>query len=185
MPKNKYPKSFEIALSAISCAVAVLFLVLGVYVNYMLATAYILAQVALMVPLSKNFIWGDVLAYIATVILAMIMGAVARFWDVVPFIMFFGLHPLANHLQIRFRVNKWLALVIKMIWFDVTLYVMYLLVFNGVMGGSLANTAFFTFVNDYIWLFIITLGSLFLWLYDYIMFKVQIWVNQLVYRIRK
>ncbi|MCD8372433.1 MAG: hypothetical protein LUD27_03930 [Clostridia bacterium] len=185
MPKNKNSKSFEIALSAISCAVAVLFLTLGVLSGYLLASGYIIAEVALMVPLAKQFTRGDFLAYVGTVILALILGAVASFWDVIPFIMFFGLHPLANFLQIKHKVNKWLALVIKMVWFDVTLYVMYLLVFNGIIGGAYADSAFFTFVNNYIWIFIITLGSLFLWLYDYIMFKVQIYVNKLVYRIKK
>ncbi|MCD8308940.1 MAG: hypothetical protein LUD19_03715 [Clostridia bacterium] len=185
MPKNKYSKSFEIALSAISCAVAVLFLTLGTLSGYLLATGYLVAQVALMVPLSKQFVWGDVLAYMGTVILALILGAVSAWWDIVPFIMFFGLHPLANFLQVKYKVNRWIALVIKMVWFDVTLYVMYLLVFGGIMGGSYSGTAFFTFVNDYIWLFIIIGGSLFLWIYDYIMFKVQIWVNKVVYKIRK
>ncbi|MCD7728981.1 MAG: hypothetical protein LUI60_03620 [Clostridia bacterium] len=188
MPKNKYSKSFEIALSAISCAVAVLFLTLGVFSRYLLATGYIVAQIALMIPLSKQFALGDFLAYLGTVILALILGAVASFWDVVPFIMFFGLHPLANYFQVKFKINKWIALVIKMVWFDVTLYVMYLLMWNitGITGmGSQTIINVVEFVEKYIWLFIIVLGSLFLWLYDFIMFKAQIWVNKLIYRIRK
>lgn len=183
--RRKYSRSFQIALSAISCAIAVVFLTLGLLSNVLVATGYLIAQVALMVPLSKQFYLGDFLAYLGTVLLAVIFGAVAQFWNLVPFIMFFGLHPLANSFQLKYRVNRWVALVVKMVWFDVTLYVMYLLVFGGVLGASAGESAFFDFVNEYIWLFIIVLGSLFLWLYDYIMFKVQIWINMLVYRIKK
>lgn len=183
--KRRYSRSFQIALSGISCAIAVIFLSLGFFSGVLVATGYLIAQVALMVPLSKQFYLGDFLAYLGTAILAIAFGAAAQFWNLVPFIMFFGLHPLVNSFQLKYRVNRWVALVVKMIWFDVTLYVMYLLVFGGVLGASYGDSAFFDFVNQYIWLFIIVLGSLFLWLYDYIMFKVQIAVNMLVYRIKK
>ncbi len=184
-PENRYSKSFRIALSGISCALAAIFLSLGFFSGVLIATGFLIAEVALMVPLSKQFILGDFLAYLGTVLIAIIFGAVAQFWSLIPFIMFFGLHPLANCLQIKYSVNRWIALLVKMIWFDVTLYVAYIVVFNGVLGASAGQSAFFDFINEYIWLFIIVIGSLFLWVYDYIMFKVQIWINRLVYRIKK
>ncbi len=185
-PRSKYSRSFQIALSAVSCAAAVVFLMLGYFSGVLLATGYIIAQVALMLPLSKRFYAGGFLAYLGTVLLAVVFGAAARFWDLVPFIMFFGLHPLFNSFQLRYRVNRWVSLVFKMIWFDVTLYVMYLIVFGGVIGADLfGDTSFFKFLNDYIWLFIIVLGSLFLWLYDYVMFRAQIFVNMLVKKVKK
>ena len=113
MGKKKYSHSFEIALSAISCAVAVICLLLGFWSDVLLASGYLFGIIALMVPLSKQFYWGGFLAYVGTVILAIIMGAAVRFWDIVPFIMFFGLHPLINALQVRFKINRWLALAIK------------------------------------------------------------------------
>jgi hypothetical protein len=183
MPKRKYSKSFEIALSALSCAVASAFLALGIINNYILATGYFMAAIALMVPLSKQFFWGDFLAYIGTVILAVILGAVVQFWNLVPFIMFFGLHPLVNCLQIRFKINKWLALLIKTIWFDFTLWVMYKLIFGGFLGFN--NTSFADIINTYIWAFIAVGGSIVFFVYDYFMFKIQIAVNKLVYRIKK
>lgn len=185
MPKSKYSRSFRIALSAISCAFAVVFLTLGLLSNVLVATGYIIAEIALMVPLSKRFYLGDFLAYLGTVLLAVLFGAIGQFWNLIPFIMFFGLHPLVNSFQLRYKVNKWLALAVKMVWFDVTLYVMYLIVFGGVLGGSFGQSAFFDFVNNYIWLFIIVLGSLFLWFYDYVMFRAQGFVNMLVAKIKK
>ena len=184
MGKNKYSRSFEIALSAISCAVAVVLLLVGFWSDVLLATGYLLAMLALMVPLSKQFYRGGALAYLGTVILAIVLGAAARFWDLVPFIMFFGLHPLINSLQIKFNINRWIALAVKAVWFDFTLWVAYLLIFGGVLGGTEGN-AFYDFVNRYIYLFIFVGGTLVFFPYDYLIFKMQITVNKLVYRIRK
>ncbi len=183
--KNKYSRSFEIALSAISCAVAVVLLLVGFWSNILLASGYLFAMVALMVPLSKQFYRGGALAYLGTVILAIVMGAAARFWDLVPFIMFFGLHPLVNSLQLKFNINKWISLAVKTVWFDFTLWVAYILVFGGVLGGADADNAFFEFVNRYIYWFIFVGGTLIFFPYDYLVFKMQITVNKLVYRIRK
>lgn len=185
MGKRKYSRSFELALSAISCAVAVIFLMLGFWSDVLLASGYLLGIIALMVPLSKQFLRGGFLAYAGTVILALIMGAAARFWDLVPFIMFFGLHPLVNCLQVRFKINKWLALAVKTIWFDLTLWVAYILIFDGVLGGAMADNAVYSFVNNYIYWFIFVGGTLIFFPYDYLIFKTQIGVNKLVYRIRK
>ncbi len=185
MGKRNYPKSFEIALSAISCAVAVVFLTLGILSDYLLATGYLIAILALMVPLSKQFYKGDFLAYAGCCILTLVLGAAVKFWDLVPFIMFFGLHPLINALQVRYRVNKWLAFAVKAVWFDCTLIAGYFLVFGGVLGGTFLPREFFDVVNKYIYLFIFTLGTAAFLLYDYLIFKCQIAVNELVYRIRK
>ena len=137
------------------------------------------------VPEPFNFAYDvmDVLAYIATVILALLVGGlVGRWWEFIPFVMFFGLHPLANSLQLKYSVNRWVALVVKMVWFDAMLFVMYYAL--GSFMGLNAST-FWQTINDYVWIIILVAGSLFLWLYDYLMFKVQIWINMLVYRIKK
>ena len=187
MKKNKNPKTFEIALSGISCAVAALALSLGIMTGLgaLTATGYLIAVIALMVPLSKQFFRGDFLAYVGTVILAVVLGAAVKFWDLVPFALFFGLHPLANALQIRFKINKWLALAIKAVWFDCTLIVGYYLVFGGLLGGSLLPQSVYEVVNKYIFVFIFTLGTVICFVYDYLAFKCQIAINLLVGRIKK
>ena len=185
MGKNKYSRSFEIALSAISCAVSVVMLLVGFWSDILLASGYLFSTVALMVPLSKQFYRGGALAYLGTVILAIVMGAAAKFWDLVPFIMFFGLHPLLNALQLKFNVNKWLALAVKTVLFDFTLWVAYILIFGGVLGGSQSDNAFYEFINRYIYWFIFVGGTLIFFPYDYLIFKMQGTVNKLVYRIKK
>ncbi len=185
MGKRKYSKSFEIALSAISCAIASVFLSLGFFSGILLATGYLCGVIALMIPLSKQFYVGDFLAYAGTCVLTILFGAIGRFWDIVPFIMFFGLHPLLNALQVRFKINKWIALVVKAALFDFTLWVAYILVFDGVFGGAFLPVNVYEFVNKYILLFIFVGGTLIFWPYDYLIFSCQNWVNKLVYRIRK
>ena len=187
MKKNKNPKTFEIALSGISCAVAALALSLGIMTGMgaLTATGYLIAVIALMVPLSKQFFRGDFLAYVGTVILAVVLGAAVKFWDLVPFALFFGLHPLANALQIRFKINKWLALAIKAVWFDCTLIVGYYLVFGGMLGGALFPEEVYEIINKYIFLLIFTVGTVGFFVYDYLIFKVQILINGIVFRIKK
>lgn len=183
MSKKKYSKSFQITLSALSCAVAVIFLYLGLINTYLLATGYFMGAVALMLPLAKQFYVGDALAFLGTCILTIVLGAIGMGWRLVPFAMFFGLHPLVNALQLRFKINRWLALAVKAVWFDFTLWVMYILVF----GSSVGNPAWewYEVVNRYVLAFIFVGGSLLFWLYDYLMFRCQMAVNALVYRIRK
>ena len=91
MPKNNNSPSFRIALSAVSCALAVIFLLIGAFSRVLLASGYLMAEISLMIPLSKNFYAGDALAYIGTCILAVLLGAIGQAWLLVPFVMFFGL----------------------------------------------------------------------------------------------
>lgn len=186
MGKNKNTRSFEIALSGISCAIASGALALGILSGYLVATGYCIGIIALMIPLSKQFYRGGVLAYLGTVILAVALGASIRFWDLVPFAMFFGLHPLINSLQVRFKVNKWLAYIVKALWFDGTLIAAYFLVFGGELYGTLLPQAVYDFLNSgYLYLIIFTVGTAVFYLYDYLVFKCQIAVNLAVQRIRK
>lgn len=184
MGSKKNSPTFEIALSGISCAVAAGALALGLLSGYLVATGYLVGIVALMIPLSKQFFKGGFLAYVGTCILAVVLGAAVKFWDLVPFAMFFGLHPLLNALQIRFKINKWLALAIKTVWFDCTLIAGYFLIY--VVGGISLPAEIETIINGWrLYVIIFTLGSAIFFVYDYLMFKIQIAVNTLVFRIIK
>ena len=104
--------AYEIALSAISCAIAAIALTVGTLYTPLLFTGYLLACFALMIPLSKNCYWGDVLAFIGAGILALMFNGFNIF-DTLPFLVFFGLHPLVNALQLKFKINRWIALAVK------------------------------------------------------------------------
>ena len=184
MSGKKPSKAFELALSGIACAVAVGALSLGILSNWLIGTGYILGVIALMLPLSKQFFLGDFLAYIGTCILAIAMGVAAKFWDLVPFIMFFGLHPLVNALQIRFKINRWLALAIKAVWFDCTLITAYFLIYA--LGGASLPQQIEDLVTGWrLYVIVFTLGTAIFVVYDYLIFKFQILINKLVYKIKK
>ncbi|MBP5242055.1 MAG: hypothetical protein J6Z36_00010 [Clostridia bacterium] len=169
--------AFEIALSAIAAAIGALFLSLGTLNNYLLATGYIVACFALMLPLSKGFILGDALAYVAIVLLSFLFGGLSVPWRMLPFIIFFGLHPLVNFLQLKFKWNQWIALVIKAVWFDVAAYLLWRFVFG------MTNT--FEWIDQYIIPVIIVGGTLFFVVYDHFIFRCQIAVDKIVSRIKK
>ena len=168
--------SYEIALSALSCAIATVLLTVGVYSEILLFTGYLFACIALMLPLAKQSYKGYVLAYIATCILALIFNA-ARFFDLLPFIMFFGLHPLVNELQLKTKINRWIACAIKALWFDGTMYLVWRFVFG--------MTTTIPFIDQYIIPILLIGGSAFFVLYDYLMYKWRFAVNVLVKRIHK
>ena len=120
--------AYEIALSSLSCAIATIALTIGVYSAILLFTGYLLACIALMLPLAKKSFVGYALAYGATCILSLIFNA-ARFFDLLPFIMFFGLHPLVNELQLKTKINRWIACFLKALWFDGAMYLIWRFVF--------------------------------------------------------
>ena len=76
--------AYEIALSALACALATIFLTVGIYLDVLLLTGYLLACIALMLPLAKGSYIGYALSYAATCILTFIFTA-SKFWDLLPF----------------------------------------------------------------------------------------------------
>ena len=168
--------SYEIALSALACAIATVFLTVGVYSEVLLFTGYLLSCVALMLPLAKQSFRGYFLAYIATCILTLIFNA-SRFWDLLPFIMFFGLHPLVNELQLKIKINRFVACAIKALWFDLTMYLIWRFVF--------AMTTTIPLIDEYILPIILLAGSAFFVFYDYLTYQWRAAVNILVHRLNK
>ncbi len=168
--------AYEIALSALSCALATIMLTVGIYSALLLFTGYLFGCVALMLPLAKKSYLGYTLAYLATCILSLMFNA-AGFFDLLPFILFFGLHPLVNELQLKIKINRWLACGIKALWFDGTMYLIWRFVFG--------MTTTIPFVDAYILPIILIGGTLFFVFYDNVMYKWRYAVNTLVKRITK
>ena len=168
--------AYEIALSALSCALSTILLTVGVYSEILLFTGYLFACVMLMLPLAKQSYWGYGLSYLATCILSFIFGA-GRFLDLLPFVMFFGLHPLVNELQLKTKINRWVACGVKALWFDGTMYVIWRFVF--------AVTTEIPFVDKYFLPIILVVGTAFFVFYDYALYKWRAGVNTLVKRITR
>lgn len=164
-----------IALSAVSTALAVVLLIFGAYFETFDLSCLFLASLCMMLPLYKKYYPGAFLSYVATSLLALLLTA-GRFQVVIPFAMFFGLHAIANELQLKFNVNKIVAFIVKEIWFLGTLAVMY----------------FFTkmFVSDnevfekYMPYIIFIGGALFFPLYDILIFRFKKMLDVLLKRLK-
>lgn len=179
MKKKNNSKSFEIALSAISCAVATAFLSLGLLNTYLLTFGYLAACVALCLPLTKKFWAGDLLAYAATVLLTLIIGnGAAFFWRLLPFLMFFGLYPVATYAQFRFKINAWVARILKAIWLSGTLVVVWIFVFD--MAGGVGVLSGYNLLS-----IVIGAGVVLSGFFDFAMIKIQTFMTRFIARIKK
>ncbi len=159
-------KNFEIALSGIACAVVALSLTLGVYVDFMLASGYLLAAFAVMVPLSKGHVRGAFLAFLGGTLLAFLFGAFA-IYELLPFAAFFGLHPIANHLERRFLKKPWqriLSFFVKAVWFDLAMWLMWGCVLVPIFGVDSAR--WYPFVMEYFYYVLFLGGTAVFFVYD-------------------
>ncbi|MBQ9730260.1 MAG: hypothetical protein IJV80_05560 [Clostridia bacterium] len=168
--------AYEIALSALSCALATILLTLGTYIPVLLFTGYLFGSIALMLPLAKGTYKGFVLAYLATVVLTLIFNGF-NFFDVLPFAVFFGLHPLVNELQLKTKINVWLACFVKAVWFDGTMYLVWRFIFE--------STTAIPFVDKYFIPILIVVGTAFFVFYDFTLYRCRGVVNKTVERFIK
>lgn len=169
--------AYEVALSALSCALATIFLVLGTITPVLLFTAYLVSCIALTLPLTKQCYWGYFLAYIATLLLSLLFCGAAFFFDLLPFAAFFGLHPLMNELQLKWKLNKWLAFFIKAAWFDGALCLIWFFLLELTAGAA--------WLSQYALPIIFVGGTAFFLFYDFTMFCVRTQIEKLVTRIHK
>ena len=173
--KRKFSAT-DVALSALSCALVVIFLTVGSYSEILLFTGYLFASVALMLPLSNGSYKGYVFAYLGGGALGFIFNS-ARMIDLLPFVVFFGLHPLVNELQLKTKINTWVACFLKALWFDATMYGIWLLIFGG--------ETTFAFVDQYLIPILFVFGTAFFVFYDYTMYKCRGTVNTYAKKILK
>ena len=178
-------KSFEIVLAAIACAVASGALTLGCYVNFLYAAGIILAVFAIMVPLSKNFIWGAALAFLGSVLLTFLFYGFSIF-KLIPYILFFGLHPIANYLQLKYVKRKWIhapVLIAKAVWFILSMWLSFELI--AVQFFAVDQTTWYEWVMQYFHYVLWFGGAAIFVAYDIMMFLCQKSVDTLIKRIRR
>ena len=162
---KKPHKAFEIALSAIACAAAAGFLMLGSVSPFLLATGYLVAAFAMMVPLSKDFWWGSALCFLAAGLLALPLSL----WEI-------------DRLQMRFVKKKPLIVlceIVKAVWFDLAMWLSWWVL------TRMAGMVFPEYIETYFFYILFLGGTLFFFVYDFLMFACQKSVDVIVYRIRK
>jgi hypothetical protein len=165
----------EIALSALSAALATVFLTLGTITPVLLFTAYLVACISLMLPLSRGSYLGYLFAYAVTGLLTLLFCGAGFIFDLLPFLLFFGLHPLVNELQLKFRWKKWIAFALKAAWFEGAMYIAWRFTFDMTTAIALPH--------EVVILLLVLVGTAFFYFYDYTTFKCRANVNLLVNRL--
>ena len=153
-------KSKEIAISGISTALAVSFVMLACYIEPMTITFYVLSAISMMLPLTKGSTRGAVLSCVATIILTMSIATIKA----LPFAIFFGPYTIIAVLTDK-KFKWYLTLPIKIGWFNLVLYLLYL-----VTGVLIINFEELGFTLEY-WA-IALIGTALFVLYDLLMQQV-------------
>ena len=166
----------EIALSAVACAFGTIALTVGTLYSPLLFTGYLLAGVATMLPLAKGWYRGSALCWLAASLITLLFNGFNIF-DTLPFIVFFGLHPIVNALQLRLNVNRWVALFIKAAWFDGAMYFVWRVVFE-------ATTAL-PWLDQYFLPILLVGGTLLFFPYDYLTYFIQCCITRVVNKLIK
>lgn len=117
-------KSKVVTISAISSALGIILLILGTFVSVIDISCIFMSSIAIMLPLYKKSIIGAFLSYVSTAILSMFLTGF-RFQIIIPYAIFFGLHPIVNELIKVKNINKYVGLIVKTIWFILSLFVIY------------------------------------------------------------
>ncbi|MBE5743673.1 MAG: hypothetical protein E7358_03035 [Clostridiales bacterium] len=153
-----------IALSAVSTALGVIFLVIGAYFQTFDLSALFMSSIAMMLPLSKNSIKGAVFTYFATSLLSFCF-ALSRFYVPLLYVLFFGIHPIINYIQLNSKKKLWFLYVVKCIWFIGVVFLMYY-----------ALTMFVVEIESikkFIPIILVVAGAVFYVAYDFIMIRFQ------------
>jgi len=169
--------AYEIALSGVAATMATIFLSVGALSSALLFTGYLLAGLSLCLPLVKGGYIGYACAYVSCCLLTLLFCGFAFFFRLLPFIVFFGLHPLFNELQVRKRINGVVAFIVKSLWFCGAMLLVFWLLFDMTTGIAFLDTYFIPI------LFILGPGVFFL--YDKMYFLCRQQVDKVLKRIFK
>ena len=122
----------EVALSGISAALAIIFIVGAIYIPVATAFFYLLSALSISLPLIKRQLISSILAYVAAALLAFFVGHI----KLLPFVFFYGLYAIITwildfYLYEKMTFNKWLKIVIivllKTIYFALVFFGLYTL----------------------------------------------------------
>lgn len=106
------------ALCGISTALGSVALILARFDLPVTLSLYVISSIAVMIPLSRMLYKGAALTVLATAVVAFLSGGI---FVLLPYIMFFGIHPLLSALFVKIirqnRAGKLISLFIKIIIF--------------------------------------------------------------------
>ena len=106
----------DVALSGISAALAIIFVIGAIYISFATLPLYILGALAISLPLIKKNIISAILSYVVASLVAFFVGNIRM----LPFIMFYGLYAIIEwlldfYLYEKIDMNKWIKIAINVV----------------------------------------------------------------------
>lgn len=130
---------YAVALAGISAAVALLMVWLGVVVRFSTVAFFIAASIAVMIPASQKYYVSSIFAYLVSAGLSFLVAG--DVFSVMGYVVYFG--PMAiitatffNH---KDKVKWWIALIVKIVYINGALAILYFLCHNIVLDESIID----------------------------------------------
>lgn len=137
--KSRQETIYAVALAGISAAVALLMVWLGVVVRFSTVAFFIAASIAVMVPASQKYYFSSVFAYLVSAGLSFLVAG--DVFSVMGYVVYFG--PMAiitavccNH---KDKIKWWIALIVKAVYINGALAILYFLCHNIVIDESIID----------------------------------------------
>ena len=130
---------YRVALAGISAAVALLMVWLGVVVRFSTIAFFIAASVALMVPLSQKYYLSSVLAYVVSAGLS--FAVAGDVFSVMGYVAYFGPMAIISGIMLNHRdkINRWVQLIVKIVYINGALALLYFVCHNIVLDSSIVD----------------------------------------------
>ncbi len=160
----KAEKSRVVAYAAVSAALGTIMLTAGAYTGLGEFFWYFAAGVCVMITFPLKSLAGSFLSFVVCAILSLLTTGFNVIF-LLPYFVFFGAYPVSLYIEERYNANKWLMIAITLIWFNASLYVMYLFTKLFVPETD--------FIKDNIFIFLFTGGTLIFFLYRFVMKRIQ------------
>lgn len=130
---------YRVALAGISAAVALLMVWLGVVVRFSTIAFFIAASVALMVPLSQKYYLSSVLAYVVSAGLS--FAVAGDVFSVMGYVVYFGPMAIISGIMLNHsdKINRWVQLIVKIVYINVALALLYFVCHNIVLDSSIVD----------------------------------------------
>ena len=174
-------RSKVIALSAVCSAFAILCLTLGAVIEIFDYSAIFMASMCSMIPLAKGSKLGGFMTYLATLLLSCIFFVGVRPDLVLTYGIFFGLHPTVNYLFKEKKINKILSLVLKIVWFVLSIILIYTLFSGFLFEESLLTNPTF---QKYAYLILAVGGAILFVVYDLVMMHFQKALDKMIEKLK-
>lgn len=130
---------YAVALAGISAAVALLMVWLGVVVRFSTVAFFIAASIAVMVPASQKYYVSSVFAYLVSAGLSFLVAG--DVFSVMGYVVYFG--PMAIITAVFFnhkdKVKWWIALIVKVVYINAALAILYFLCHNIALDESIID----------------------------------------------